>query len=115
MMWLCDKELYTNMSKMSEFTHIIERGLSMHKMIRLITHGLGGEGYLNFEGNELATQSGSTSQEKATRTASGMLEDNSTFQMTTSFVTSSSTTLTPRCNGPKRSMAGYIPHKPMLA
>lgn len=24
----------------------------MHKMIRLITHALGGEGYLNFEGNE---------------------------------------------------------------
>ena len=24
----------------------------MHKLIRLITHGLGGEGYLNFEGNE---------------------------------------------------------------
>lgn len=26
--------------------------MSLHKMIRLITHGLGGEGYLNFEGNE---------------------------------------------------------------
>ena len=51
-MWLCDKELYTNMSKLSEFTPIIERGLSLHKLIRLITHGLGGEGYLNFEGNE---------------------------------------------------------------
>ena len=24
----------------------------MHKLIRLVTHGLGGEGYLNFEGNE---------------------------------------------------------------
>lgn len=31
---------------------MISRGLAMHKMIRLITHGLGGEGYLNFEGNE---------------------------------------------------------------
>ena len=40
------------MSKLTEYTPVIERGLSLHKMIRLITHGLGGEGYLNFEGNE---------------------------------------------------------------
>lgn len=33
-------------------TPVIARGLSLHKMIRLITHALGGEGYLNFEGNE---------------------------------------------------------------
>lgn len=52
LMWLCDKELYTNMSKLTVYTPVIERGLSLHKMIRLITHGLGGEGYLNFEGNE---------------------------------------------------------------
>ncbi|MCJ1234281.1 alpha-1,4-glucan branching enzyme [Varicellaria rhodocarpa] len=52
LMWLCDKELYTNMSTLTELTPVIERGLSLHKMIRLITHGLGGEGYLNFEGNE---------------------------------------------------------------
>ncbi|KAK8039388.1 branching enzyme (be1) [Apiospora rasikravindrae] len=49
---LCDAEMYTNMSKMSPLTPVIERGISLHKMIRLITHGLGGEGYLNFEGNE---------------------------------------------------------------
>ncbi|KAI9876033.1 MAG: alpha-1,4-glucan branching enzyme [Pleopsidium flavum] len=52
LMWLCDKELYTHMSILTEYTPVIERGLSLHKMIRLITHGLGGEGYLNFEGNE---------------------------------------------------------------
>lgn len=52
LMWLCDAELYTNMSVLTELTPVIDRGLSMHKMIRLITHGLGGEGYLNFEGNE---------------------------------------------------------------
>jgi 1,4-alpha-glucan branching enzyme len=52
MMWLCDAQLYTNMSIISEETPVITRGLSLHKMIRLITHGLGGEGYLNFEGNE---------------------------------------------------------------
>ncbi|KAH7411629.1 glycoside hydrolase superfamily [Phaeosphaeria sp. MPI-PUGE-AT-0046c] len=50
--WLCDAEMYTNMSDLSELTPVINRGLSLHKMIRLITHGLGGEGYLNFEGNE---------------------------------------------------------------
>lgn len=52
MMHLCDAEMYTNMSILSELTPIIERGMSLHKMIRLLTHGLGGEGYLNFEGNE---------------------------------------------------------------
>ncbi|KAF2491649.1 alpha-glucan branching enzyme [Lophium mytilinum] len=52
LMWLCDAQIYTNMSVLSELTPIIDRGLSLHKMIRLITHGLGGEGYLNFEGNE---------------------------------------------------------------
>ena len=52
MMHLCDAEMYTNMSTLSELTPIIERGMSLHKMIRLLTHGLGGEGYLNFEGNE---------------------------------------------------------------
>lgn len=49
-MWLCDKELYTHMSTLTELTPIIERGLALHKLIRLITNGLGGEGYLNFEG-----------------------------------------------------------------
>ncbi|KAK2766213.1 alpha-1,4-glucan branching enzyme [Arachnomyces sp. PD_36] len=52
MMWLCDKDMYTNMSTLTELTPTIERGMSLHKLIRLITHGLGGEGYLNFEGNE---------------------------------------------------------------
>jgi 1,4-alpha-glucan branching enzyme len=52
MMHLCDAELYTNMSVLSPLTPVIERGMALHKMIRLITHGLGGEGYLNFEGNE---------------------------------------------------------------
>lgn len=50
--WLMDAEMYTNMSELSPRTPTIERGMALHKMIRLITHGLGGEGYLNFEGNE---------------------------------------------------------------
>jgi 1,4-alpha-glucan branching enzyme len=52
MMHLCDAELYTNMSTLTPLTPVIDRGMALHKMIRLISHGLGGEGYLNFEGNE---------------------------------------------------------------
>ncbi|RMZ91720.1 hypothetical protein DV736_g1042, partial [Chaetothyriales sp. CBS 134916] len=52
MMWLADAEIYTHMSTLTPFTPTIERAMALHKMIRLITHGLGGEGYLNFEGNE---------------------------------------------------------------
>ncbi|KAG9128165.1 alpha-1,4-glucan branching enzyme [Ceratobasidium sp. 392] len=50
--WLMDKEMYTHMSDLTPLTPIIERGVALHKMIRLISHSLGGEGYLNFEGNE---------------------------------------------------------------
>lgn len=50
--WLMDKEMYTHMSTLSPPSLIIDRGIALHKMIRLITHGLGGEAYLNFMGNE---------------------------------------------------------------
>lgn len=50
--WLMDAEMYWNMSTLTERTVVIDRGMALHKMIRLITHGLGGEGYLNFIGNE---------------------------------------------------------------
>lgn len=33
-------------------TPAVDRGIALHKMIRLITMALGGEGYLNFMGNE---------------------------------------------------------------
>jgi len=45
-----DKEMYTHMSTMSEGSTIIDRGMALHKMIRLLTHALGGEAYLNFMG-----------------------------------------------------------------
>ncbi len=50
-MQLMDAELYT---KMSVFTPSIRiaRGVALHKLIRLLTFSLGGEGYLNFMGNE---------------------------------------------------------------
>ncbi|KAH3671389.1 hypothetical protein WICMUC_004686 [Wickerhamomyces mucosus] len=50
--WLMDAEMYTNMSVLSPLTPVIDRGIALHKLIRLLTHSLGGEGYLNFEGNE---------------------------------------------------------------
>jgi len=50
--WLMDKEMYTHMSVLSPQTDIINRGIALHKMIRLVTFGLGGESYLNFMGNE---------------------------------------------------------------
>jgi 1,4-alpha-glucan branching enzyme len=50
--WLMDKEMYTHMSILSGQNLIIDRGLALHKMIRLLTFGLGGEAYLNFMGNE---------------------------------------------------------------
>jgi 1,4-alpha-glucan branching enzyme len=50
--WLMDKEMYDFMSVTSPMTPVIERGLSLHKLIRLLTYGLGGEAWLNFIGNE---------------------------------------------------------------
>ncbi len=51
--WLMDKEMYTGMSTLSGYPNdIVERGIALHKVIRLLVHGLGGEGYLNFIGNE---------------------------------------------------------------
>ncbi|KHJ78786.1 1,4-alpha-glucan-branching enzyme domain protein, partial [Oesophagostomum dentatum] len=50
--WLMDKEMYDFMSLTTPFTPIIERGLALHKMIRLLTMALGGEAWLNFIGNE---------------------------------------------------------------
>jgi len=48
---LCDKEMYWGMGKNSE-NIIIDRGIALHKLLRLITMTLGGEGYLTFMGNE---------------------------------------------------------------
>ena len=50
--WLMDAEMYSNMSTLSPLTSTVDRGLALHKMIRLITMGLGGEAYLTFIGNE---------------------------------------------------------------
>lgn len=49
--WLMDKEMYFNMH-VSHENLVIDRGIALHKMIRLLSMSLGGEGYLNFIGNE---------------------------------------------------------------
>jgi len=48
---LMDKEMYYHMQK-DDSDIIIERGLALHKMIRLFTISLGGQAYMNFMGNE---------------------------------------------------------------
>jgi len=48
---LCDKNMYTSMSKLTPVP-IIDRGMALHKLIRLTSLTLSGEGYLNFMGNE---------------------------------------------------------------
>ncbi len=48
---LCDAEMYTGMNKFGG-SLAVDRGIALHKMIRLITASLAGEGYLNFMGNE---------------------------------------------------------------
>ncbi|XP_071042931.1 1,4-alpha-glucan-branching enzyme [Parasteatoda tepidariorum] len=50
--WLMDKDMYDFMSVLSPLVPTIDRGLALHKMIRLITHAMGGEAWLNFIGNE---------------------------------------------------------------
>jgi 1,4-alpha-glucan branching enzyme len=48
---LMDAAMYYHMHK-DDQNLMIERGMALHKMIRLVTAALGGEGYLNFMGNE---------------------------------------------------------------
>jgi 1,4-alpha-glucan branching enzyme len=48
---LMDKEMYWHMQK-DDGDLVIERGMALHKMIRLFTISLGGHAYMNFMGNE---------------------------------------------------------------
>ena len=48
---LIDKEMYYSMDKATQ-NQIVDRGLALHKMIRLVTLATAGDGYLNFMGNE---------------------------------------------------------------
>ena len=48
---LMDKDMYWHMN-VDDNDAVIDRGIALHKMIRLITFSLAGEGWLNFMGNE---------------------------------------------------------------
>lgn len=48
---LMDKEMYFSMDRSSK-NAIVDRGIALHKMIRLVTITIGGDAYLNFMGNE---------------------------------------------------------------
>ena len=48
---LIDKEMYDHM-QVSDPDLVVERGIALHKMIRLLTAATNGGGYLNFMGNE---------------------------------------------------------------
>ena len=48
---LADAAMYTDMEKTTH-NPVIDRAIALHKMIRLFTLAGGGEGYLNFMGNE---------------------------------------------------------------
>ena len=48
---LADAAMYTDMDRVCH-TAVIDRATALHKMIRLVTLGAGGDGYLNFMGNE---------------------------------------------------------------
>ncbi len=48
---LCDQEMYWGMEK-HYHSQSMDRAMALHKMIRLLTMSLGGEGYLTFMGNE---------------------------------------------------------------
>ena len=48
---LCDSEMYTHMSKFTP-SITIDRGIALVKLMRLLSLTAGGEGYLNFMGNE---------------------------------------------------------------
>ena len=48
---LADKEMYWGMNRAYQ-NPTVERAMALHKMIRLVTCTLSGEGYLNFMGNE---------------------------------------------------------------
>jgi 1,4-alpha-glucan branching enzyme len=49
--WLADQEMYWKM-RVTDESLVIDRAIALHKMIRLITLGTAGNGYLNFIGNE---------------------------------------------------------------
>ena len=54
---LIGDKIHSHMAIDSPVAEEVDRGIALHKMIRLITHSLGGESYLNFIGWWLITHS----------------------------------------------------------
>lgn len=50
--WLMDAAMYDQMSANGPMSGVIDRGMALHKMIRMLSFALAGEGYLTFMGNE---------------------------------------------------------------
>ncbi|EIW67720.1 hypothetical protein TREMEDRAFT_40356 [Tremella mesenterica DSM 1558] len=50
--WLFAGDIYSCMSRFQEATPRVEMAMAWHKLMRMLTHTLGGEGYMNFMGNE---------------------------------------------------------------
>ena len=48
---MCDQEMYWGMDRVYH-SFAIDRAVALHKMLRLLTMSVGGEGYLTFMGNE---------------------------------------------------------------
>ncbi len=74
--------MYWNM-EINSNNPVINRAISLIKLIKLITFSLAGEGYLNFMEMNLDILSGLIFHEKATIGAISMLEDNGAFQKIT--------------------------------
>ncbi len=51
LMWLLDAHIYSGMSVLTPDL-VVDRGVALHKLIRLVTFAIGGGGWLNFMGNE---------------------------------------------------------------
>lgn len=49
---LIDADMYWFMSKLTQSSYLVDRGIALHKMIRLVTATTINGGYLNFMGNE---------------------------------------------------------------
>ncbi|XP_010664077.1 1,4-alpha-glucan-branching enzyme 1, chloroplastic/amyloplastic isoform X2 [Vitis vinifera] len=77
---LMDKEMYSGMSCLTDASPTIDRGISLHKMIHFITMALGGEGFLNFMGNEYMN---------AFDTAMNLLDEKFSFLASTKQIVSS--------------------------
>lgn len=69
---LMQADMFTNMLASDHPTPNVQRGMALHKMLRLVTIFLGGEGWLNFMGNEFGHPEWVDFPRWALRTISGI-------------------------------------------